>query len=616
MHKNCRLAAFLMLVAIAQPAAASPAGLDDFQQQAAEILEANRIPGAGIALVKNGDVLWAGGIGYADLAANHHVLGDTRFRIGSITKIFTALAVLQLVEDGKLALDQPVRDVAPEVPVNNPFETTDPVRVAHLLEHTAGFDDMHFRNMNTDAPLPDSLRDIVQGLEHELDVRWRPGVMHSYSNPGYAVVAYLVEKVSGMPFHRYVDEHLLAPLGMQNARWNADESIAQGYTMSGDGRREVKPRAIHLYPAGQLAASSRDLAHVLQLLLQRGEMNNQRIASDDLIERMETPVTTRAARNGLMHGYGLGNHVITRDGFPLHGHSGGLDGFISELAYSPEHGFGYVVLLNRVDARALHALGELAVAYLANDIASPEAGDLDDNGVTLPLGITGCYRMMNSRNEVLRGLEWLVQVSCINVDDGRAVLRHPVLPQITVLDPVRANLLRESGDAWPSAVFMNDGESPDALEWAGIYFERSNRLFVTLPLVLAMLALLLMFSAFLFFPVWLVRWWRGRLHGAPAIATRVWPLVASALFVLTVIWSLQLELSLLDSVNAITAGIFIGGVAFVVFSFFALYRVLRTWNAGIHPAAKWHSLLVASACALVALYLLYWKLVPLRLWTW
>ncbi|MBW3551260.1 MAG: beta-lactamase family protein, partial [Proteobacteria bacterium] len=99
-----------------------------------------------------------------------------------------------------------MRELAPEVPIDNPWSRTDPVRIAHLLEHSAGFDDMHFRNMNTDAPIPDSLEAIVRGLEHELRVRWQPGVKHSYSNPGYAVAGYLVEKVSGRPFHEYLQE--------------------------------------------------------------------------------------------------------------------------------------------------------------------------------------------------------------------------------------------------------------------------------------------------------------------------------------------------------------------------------------------------------------------------
>lgn len=619
--KLFRCLPFLLLLA-ALPSVAEPlpvpADLGAFQQRAAEIIEANRVPGAGITLVRDGEVLWAGGVGYASREPEQHVISKTRFRIGSVTKMFTALAVLQLVEEGRLALDDRVLEIAPEVPIDNPWEATDPVLIAHLLEHTAGFDDMHFRNMNTDESLPESLRETVMRLEHELAVRWRPGVMHSYSNPGYAVAGYLVEKISGQPFHEYVNEHVLAPLDMQSAVWGvpADGYFAQGYTTSADGLRPVPPRAIQLYPAGELSASPADMARLLMLLLGRGEIDGRRLLDSELIERMETPHTTRAARYGLETGYGLGNYVAFRNGFRLHGHNGGLDGFVAEVAYSAEHDFGYAVLINRADPGTLKVLGELATAFLARNISAPEPGELDEPSASLPAGIEGCYRMRNSRNQLLRGLEWLLQVACVETDEQTAVLRHPVLPQVTRLVPVRDTLLRESDAAWPTAVFMRDASTEDALEWAGIYFERSNRVSVTLPLLLAIAALLLMASSFVFFPVWLVRWLRGSLRGAGVIAVRAWPLAASALFVFTLWWSTRLELSLLDSINAVSLGIFLGGLAFALVSIFALMHVIALWRAGIHPVAKWHSLLVALACTGVALYLAWWRLVPLRLWAW
>jgi len=592
--------------------------LAGFQQHFAEVLEANDIPGAGVALIRNGEIEWAGGIGYADIDEDRHVLGTTRFRIGSITKMFTALAVLQLVESGELSLDQPVLDIAPDLPIDNSWSETDPVRVAHLLEHTAGFDDMHFRNMNTDDVLPESLADVVQSLDDELQVRWRPGVKHSYSNPGYAIAGYLVERISGQPFHEYVNEKVLAPLGMPNATWGmpADKAFAQGYTRNGKESRAVRARAIRLYPAGELSASPSEMARLVQLFLQRGELHGKRLVSAMNIERMETPHTTRAARHGLTNGYGLGNYVSFRNGFRMHGHNGGLDGFMAELAYSPDHDFGYVVLINRADPGALRVLSEVAVEYLAGDVAAPGPGERDVMGTTLPVAIEGCYRMSNPRNELLHGLEWLVQVACVRNEEDRAVLRHPVLPQVTALIPVRDALLRESGEAWPTAVFMHDAEDADALEWSSIYFERSSRLSTSLPLFVAIIALSLMLSALVFFPVWLVRWWRGSLREAPALTTRIWPLLASTLFGVTLFAATRLELALLDSVNVVTSGVFVGGVAFVLTSFYALYRVVFTWNTGIHPVAKWHSLLVSLACVIIAIYLLYWRLVPLRLWAW
>lgn len=604
---------------VAAAATPVPARLAGFQQQLAETLEANDIPGAGIALVQDGEVLWAGGIGRASLKPEQHAISATRFRIGSITKMFTAIAVMQLVEQGRLSLDTPVRDIAPDVPIQNPWRESHPVTVAQLLEHTAGFDDMHFRNINTDNPLPDSLAAVVQRLGDELVVRWRPGVKHSYSNPGYAVAGYLVEKITGQPFHAYVNDAVLRPLGIERAAWGVPEDgyFAQGYTLTGGGElAAVEPRGILLYPAGELSMSSADLARVVRFFLGRGAVDGTRLLSEASIRRMETPATTRAAAHGLEAGYGLGNLTSIRQGFRLHGHNGGLDGFTGVLAYSPDHGFGYVILLNRADGAALRVLEAQATAFLAQEIDAPEPGMFDAAAASLPAAIEGCYRMSNSRNELLRGLEWLVQVACIDKANGDAVVRHPVLPQVARLVPVRDALLRESGSAWPSAVFMSGGELDDALQWSEIYFERATNVSVVLPLIIAMAAILLMVSSLLFAPVWMFRWWRGDLRDSPALSTRAWPVIAVMLFAFALFMATRLELPLLDSVNPVTLSVFLGGIAFAIVSLFSLYRVIRTWRAGIHPVAKWHTLLVSLACVGVALYLAWWRLVPLRLWAW
>src|SRR5580700_11583231 len=118
-----------------------PANIDELKSAVSAILKKHKVPGVGIALVTKDAVVWAGGVGKADLGNNRDVTADTMFRVGSITKGFVALSALQLAERGKLSLDEKVADVAPEIPVVNPWAATNPVTLAQLLEHTAGFDD-------------------------------------------------------------------------------------------------------------------------------------------------------------------------------------------------------------------------------------------------------------------------------------------------------------------------------------------------------------------------------------------------------------------------------------------------------------------------------------------
>ena len=127
---------------------------DELRHQLDSIRRKYRVPGVGLALVTRDSTLWAGGLGSADLARDRPVTAETHFRVGSISKSFVALGILRLVADGRLRLDAPVRSIAPELEIANPWEATRPITVANLLEHTAGFDDMHFNEMYVRSKQP------------------------------------------------------------------------------------------------------------------------------------------------------------------------------------------------------------------------------------------------------------------------------------------------------------------------------------------------------------------------------------------------------------------------------------------------------------------------------
>jgi CubicO group peptidase (beta-lactamase class C family) len=151
----------------------TPQSIEEFQATAARVLQDAGVPGAGIALVRTDAVEWAGGVGYADRDARTPVTADTHFRVGSISKTFLAMALVQLSEDGIVDLDAAVPDIAPEVAIDNPWNDTAPVRIIHLLQHTAGFDDMHF-NERYLAP-GEAKRPLAAVLKlNSRRVRWEP----------------------------------------------------------------------------------------------------------------------------------------------------------------------------------------------------------------------------------------------------------------------------------------------------------------------------------------------------------------------------------------------------------------------------------------------------------
>src|SRR6267142_3876656 len=182
-----------------------PKTLEELQKVMNDVLAKEHVPGAGVALVANGQLLWCGGIGKADLATGREMTCDTEFRVGSISKTFVALALLKLQEDGRINLYARLQDVAPEIPFANPWEAAHPVRIVNLLEHTAGFDDMEpseVYNVHDRYDFP--LLEVFRRFRKPQSVRWPPGTRMSYSNPGNAIAGYLIEKVTGKPFDQYI----------------------------------------------------------------------------------------------------------------------------------------------------------------------------------------------------------------------------------------------------------------------------------------------------------------------------------------------------------------------------------------------------------------------------
>jgi CubicO group peptidase (beta-lactamase class C family) len=179
-------------------------------------------------------VEWAGGVGLADRENNTPVTADTHFRVGSISKSFIASALVQLYLDDAIDLDAPVSTIAPEIRIDNAWDPAHPVRVIHLLQHTAGFDDMHFNEMYNVSDPPDMpLGQVLAINPSSRVVRWEPGTRMSYSNPGYAVAGYLIEKVTG---EKYEDRHRREDL---QARRDADEQLRPDQGRRSDPRQRL-----------------------------------------------------------------------------------------------------------------------------------------------------------------------------------------------------------------------------------------------------------------------------------------------------------------------------------------------------------------------------------------
>lgn len=632
MRRDDLLVGRLMIVAAAMlffPAAGAaqqkddlphPKTLSELQQAMKDVLDKEHVPGAGVALVAGGQVLWCGGIGKADLAANRAVTCDTEFRVGSISKTFVALSLLKLQEEGKINLYSRLQDVAPEIPFQNRWEASHPVRIVNLLEHTAGFDDMEFSevyNLRDKYEFP--LLDVFKLYRKPQITRWPPGTRMSYSNPGNAVAGYLIERITGKPFDQYIRETFLRPMGMEKADYPFTDAnkplLAVGY--EGNPPKAGGYPFIYLRPAGDLKASPGELAKLVQLMLRRGKTEDAQLVKPESILRMETPETTLAAKNGLRLGYGLCNYSSVEGGVVTHGHDGGIDGFISSYRYMPEQNWGYVVLVNSTSSgKALQDLNLLAIDFLSKDFPKPQQTPIAATSSDLEK-FAGYYAPRSPRNQLFAFLDDLAGGTRIRVTNGK-LTRSGLFGQPEPLLYMGKNVFRAAKEPEGTTIFFANESGGMALAGYGLqgipYSERSSLAVPFIRIALLVLCLFLMLTSLPYALVWLFLKLVGTMKDVRHLSVRVAPLLATLAFLLVPICFLKLNGPEIGTFNLWSAGIFLGTFFFPLLSIAGLILVLRVPKEEIHRGVRIHSLLTSSACCVITGFLLSWHLLGLRLW--
>ncbi|MCA2216369.1 serine hydrolase domain-containing protein [Jidongwangia harbinensis] len=291
-----------------------------------------RAPSAVAAVVRDGCPVWVEGWGSVD---GRPPDGDVQYRIGSITKTFVALLVLRLRDEGRLALTDPL---AEHLPGTSAGQAT----IGALLAHTAG--------LRADPPGPWWERtpgDLRPELADVLGAEPQPhpaGGRHHYSNPGYALLGALVERLRGEPWGEVLRREVLDPLGMTRTALVPAAPHATGWAVHPWADVLLPEPDVdtgRMAPAGQLWSTAADLARLAVLLLD----GDERVLHPDTVAEMRTPSSPPEAAT-LDSGYGLGTQILRRDGRLLVGHTGSLPGFLATVWVSEEDGLGAVVLGN------------------------------------------------------------------------------------------------------------------------------------------------------------------------------------------------------------------------------------------------------------------------------
>jgi CubicO group peptidase (beta-lactamase class C family) len=335
----------------------------EIEQALAEWAERVHAPGATMGILVDGELVWVRTLGVADVTAQAPVTPEFVFRIASMTKSFTAMAVLQLRDAGKLSLDDPVSKYVPELAaLKYPTKDSPVLTVRHLLTHSEGFPE---DNPWGDRQLAQPQETMSAWMRAGIPFSTVPGTAYEYSNYGFAILGQIVERVAKQPYDRYVTERILQPLGMRDSTFHgptiSTARIAHGYRWQ-DGAWTPEPELVHgtFGAMGGLWTSTRDLARYVAFHMSawpaRDEADEGPLKRSSVREMHQAsrwmPVRVTRAEAGAplelsagAYGYGLRisqtcrfQHVVS--------HGGGLPGYGSLMMWLPEHGVGLIGMAN------------------------------------------------------------------------------------------------------------------------------------------------------------------------------------------------------------------------------------------------------------------------------
>jgi CubicO group peptidase (beta-lactamase class C family) len=400
----------------------------------------DNITGLSIALVDDQRVVWAQGFGFADKQANIKATQDTQYHLGSIAKVFTAAAAMQLAEQGKLNIDSPLQKYLPEFSIKSRFGDTKGITPRNIMDHHSGLPGNWVRGMSERRPQP--FIGQVTAMKDEY-VAWPPNTVFSYSNLGVSLLGAAIGEVSGDCYSGYMNRYLLHPLGMVHSEFAA-RIPGKAYRKG----EEVEAIPLRDLPSGGLISSAGDMTHFLQMVFADGKFDGRQILRPESLREMfkvqnsDVPLDFDF-KMGL--GWMLSGVDVPRAG-TVASHGGTTLNYHTMMAILPEHKLGVVVLSNSAGSDGLVAEVTAETLKLALEakrgIIQPEKNIAEAKNVPLTAQdlidysgyfetLIGLIRVDGSSGELIAELMgWKFQL--VKHDDGQFGVRLKLLGFIPV----------------------------------------------------------------------------------------------------------------------------------------------------------------------------------------
>ena len=580
------------------------------------IMKQEHITGLLLGITKKDSVLFSGGFGYADVETKRKADGNTLFRMGSVTKMFVSLGIMKLVKEGKLKLDDELKKIAPEVPFLNKWEAANPVRIVNLLEHTSGFDDIKLNRMYSLDTNENKGIDMMLVHKNSMVCRWKPGERFAYSNPNYAVLGYLIEKIAGMSYNQYLQENIMNPIGMMNSNFNLRSRYPQKdvkeYIVKNGQPVHVKSVTLLSGPQGALWSCAGDMVKFLQLFLQNGKP----VFTPNIISEIETSHSSLAAQFGQKNGYSLGNEndFFTNAKYPFRGHDGLTGTCFSSCKYNRELGIGYVISSNCNNSN--DKIEELIVTYLEQNFPGRKL-------LTQPIDkkkiepFLGRYQFESPRNEIAAFSDKLQDAPKIYFENDKLYIK-PLTGEASELVQTSAMTFAWTGSNIPMVCFTKNDEGKNVMLIGGNYYEQTSNTWAILKRAIIIIAVLLALSSVIIGLVSFIAAILGKLSWREIIPG-VMPMIgviclASSIYYLLEIQEYTYKLSELGTVNMQTLIIFLGTSLFGIVSIVSLFYSVITFQK--NPRRWYAGYLLLTSISLCLIMAILWQNGWIGLRTW
>ncbi|TVZ25832.1 CubicO group peptidase (beta-lactamase class C family) [Gillisia sp. Hel_I_86] len=582
---------------------------EGLQDSINKITKKKNIPGFFVTVVSADSLLWQQALGYKDISTHSNVDSQTLFRIGSVSKSFTALAVMKLVEENKLSLNDELKDIAPEIPFENKWEEKYPVKIKHLLEHKAGFDDMHFSVFAIEPKPGMTAHEEVDIYKKSFRSRWKPGLVHSYSNPSYVILGYLIEKISGQPYQEYIRNKVLLPLNMNNTQYLSENGrnvpssqFAKGYN---GNNRLVNSGYLAGEAVGGLLSNAEDLSRFLQYMLSEEMQDCIPLIGRNGVKEMEKLHGWFENTNHIEDGYRLGLYTreFGKNDHQFLGHNGYINGFTTDFIYDRDLNIGIAISNNRGagNGEILDILiDHFAEENSAEKVCAPIAQEIPNDFKAWE----GEYRILNSRNEIFSLFNYPFHILKLEKEGDSISIKR--LGSEENYSRCGGNSFIGTGEVNPSVFLTMNGDEKSLYYYEDVLVPVSSTWIFILRLVLV----LSIFAGFAITAVFLFRLIifafkrtrkKQRLYRTFILALPYW-LIFSSLIVFLLNSSLN-SLEKLGSISILSVFIFITSLLAPIFLFVAAYVLYKNWQ-GLNGIGKvlngWFiigSTIIISYCA-------------------